>query len=208
MSEGLQEANVVGRIAPWLRRGASAFGYWKPVAKAAWANKRGTGLGLLAVLVVGRLRKRFRPRREETLPAERVWGRAVTTWANVYERLLQFAPAWSTEYAKAQAAALEAWCGGDPDFGYLLWSGNHVDIVVVKGDRFQTLEVKKDSGDVWSTSALVSRISRIETTDTRDGNLRLDIARESQGWFWEAQDPEAREALSPSPHSCAGVLER
>ena len=168
MSEQLPEASIVGGIEPWLKRGASALGYLKPVTKAAWANKRRTGV-LAAVLVVGILRRRIRSRPEETLPAERIWGGAVTTWASVSERLVQSAPASSTEYAKAQAESLEAWCGSDPDFGYLLWSGNHVDIVVVKGDRFHALEIKKDSGDVWSTSALISRLSRIETTDARDG---------------------------------------
>ena len=52
-----------------------------------------------------------------------------------------------------------------------------------------------DHGDVMSTSALVSRLSTIETKDARYGTLRLDVAHESRGWFWEAQDPEAREAL-------------
>ena len=100
------------------------------------------------------------------------------------------------EFAKGQAAGLEAWCGGDPDFGYLYWSGNyHVDIVVVNGDWFHALEVKEDSGDVRCTSALTSRLSRIETADARDGTLSLHISHESQGWGWVAQDPEAREAL-------------
>ncbi len=110
-------------------------------------------------------------------------------------RLAKSTPASSTDYAKALAEGLESWCGGDPDFGYLFWSGNHVDIVVAKGDRFHALEIKKDSGDVWITSALISRLSRIETTDARDDTLRLDIAHGSQAWYWDAQDPEAREAL-------------
>ena len=195
MSEGPLEANILGRIEPWLKRGASALGYLKPVAKAAGANKRRTGLGVLAaVFVVGALRERIRSQREAARLAGRVSGSAVTTWADVYGRLEQSAPASSTEYANAQAAALEARCGGEPDFGYLLWSENHVDIVVVKGNWFHGLEVM-DTGDVLSMSALISRLSRIETRDARDGSLRLDIAHESRGWFWEAQDPEAREAL-------------
>ncbi len=195
MSEGLPEANILGRIEPWLKRGATALGYLKPVTKAAWANKRGTGV-LAAIFVAGILRRRIRSRREETLPAERIWGGAVTTWAGVYDRLAKSAPASSTEYAKAQAESLESWCGGDPDFGYLYWSGNHhVDIVVVNGDWFHALEVKEDSGDVWCTSALISRLSTIETTDARDDTLRLHIGYESQGWGWVAQDAEAREAL-------------
>ncbi len=193
MSERVPEANILARIAPWLKRGATALGYLKPVAKAAGANKRGTGV-LAAVFVAGILRRRIRSRREETLPVERIWGGAVTTWAGVYERLEQSAPASSTEYAKAQASALEALFGGESDFGYVFWSENRVDIVVVKGDWFHDLDVM-DHGDVMSTSALVSRLSRIETTDARDGTLRLDIAHESRGWFWEAQDPEARAAL-------------
>ncbi len=82
MSEGLPEAKILGGIGPWLKRGASAIGYLKPVAKAAGANKRRTGV-LAAVFAVGILRRRIRSRREETLPAERIWGGAVTTWAGV-----------------------------------------------------------------------------------------------------------------------------
>ena len=195
MSGGLPEAKVLDRIEPWLRRGGTALGYLKPAAKAAGANKRRTGLGLLAaVFVVGALRERIRSQREAARLAGRVSGGAVTTWADVYGRLEQSAPASSKEYANAQAAALEAWCGGEPDFGYLLWKEDYVDIVVVKGEWFHSLEVR-DTADVWSISGLISRLSRIETRDARDGTLRLDIAHGSRGWFWEAQDPEAREAL-------------
>ncbi len=195
MSEELPEANILDRIGPWLTRRASALGCLKPAAKAAGANKRRTGLGVLAaVFVVGALRQRIRSQRAAARPARRVSGSAITTWAEVYGRLEQSAPASSMEYAKAQASALEALFGGEPDFGYLFWAENRVDIVVVKGDWFHDLDVM-DHGDVMSTSALVSRLSRIETRDARDGMLRLDIAHESRGWFWDAQNPEAREAL-------------
>ncbi len=193
MSEGLPEAKILGGIGPWLNRGASAIGYLKPVAKAAGANKRRTGV-LAAVFAVGILGRRIRSQREAARLARRVSGSTITTWADIYGRLEQSAPASSMEYANAQAAALEGLSGGEPDFGYLFWSENRVDIVVVKGDWFHDLDVM-DHGDVMSTSALVSRLSRIETNDGRHGTLRLDVAHESRGWFWEAQDPEAREAL-------------
>ncbi len=52
MSDGLVEANILGRVEPWLKRGAIVLGYLKPVKKAAWSNKRGTGLGVLAAVIV------------------------------------------------------------------------------------------------------------------------------------------------------------
>lgn len=154
-------------------------------------------VGIVGVIMLARILARLIRKRslQPQPPRERLSGSAVTTWSDVYSKLEQFAPTPSRELATDQVRSLESLFGGIPDFGFINWREDYVNVVVVKEDWFHDIEVGELGDKIAINSGRISSLARVGTQENSDGGLRLNVGHGSVGWHWDAQDAEAREGL-------------